>query len=91
MMKEMMNEEMPKESVADKAGLIPVPEALKGQLEPQGTLEIDYTLTNDNGAEFIKVTGIEGQSLESEPESPMSRLKRKIGYKEEKSEEAMMM
>jgi hypothetical protein len=70
---------------------IAVPEAMKGQLEEQGTIEIDYTLVDEGGVQYLKVVGVEGQPIADEPETPESRLKKKIGYKEESEEETSLM
>ena len=74
----------------NKQNYIPVPEAMKGQIEPEGTVEIEYSLVNEEGKDYLKVTSVEGQPVsEPEEETPMSRLKNKIGYKRE--EEADMI
>jgi hypothetical protein len=70
---------------------IPVPESLKGQLEQQGTLEIDYTLVDEGGTQYIKVSGVEGQPISEEPETPMARMKKKMGYREESEEESNLL
>lgn len=69
---------------------IPVPESMKGQLEQEGTLEIEYSLVNENGMDYIKVNSVEGQPVAVEQESPMSRMKKKMGYKEEQTEDLTM-
>lgn len=69
---------------------IPVPESMKGQIEPEGTLEIEYSLVNEEGRDYIKVNSVEGESVEApEPMDPMSKMKRKIGYTEESDEMSM--
>lgn len=68
----------------NKMNYIPVPESMKGQIEPEGTLEIEYSLVNENGMDYLKVTSVEGQSVETpEEDNPMNRMKKKIGYTEE--------
>lgn len=69
---------------------IAVPESLKGQIEEQGSLEIDYSLVEENGVTYLKVTGVEGNPVESEPESPEAKMKKKMGYSEESETEMMM-
>jgi len=67
----------------NKPNCIAIPEALKGQLEAEGELEVSYKLTEDESGSYIEVTSVEGQPVASEPESPESRLKGKVGYTEE--------
>jgi len=67
----------------NKPNCIQIPEALKGQLEPEGELEISYRLTGEEGNQSLEITGIEGEPVASEPESPMSRMKSRMGYKED--------
>ena len=70
---------------------IPVPESMKGQIEPEGTVEVEYTLVNEEGRDYLKITSVEGQSVEApEPTDPLSKMKRKIGYREEESDEVSM-
>ena len=74
----------------NKMNYIPVPEPMKGQLEPEGTLEIEYSLVNENGMDYLKVTSVEGQPVEApEMDDPMSRMKKKIGYTEESEDMSM--
>ena len=75
----------------DKMNYIPLPEAMKGQIEPEGTLEIEYSIVNEEGKDYLKVVSVEGQPVSTpEPETPMSRLKNKIGYKGQETEDDMM-
>lgn len=60
---------------------IKIPEAMKDQLEPEGTLEIAYKLTDNEGVPYIQVTAVEGESVESPDESPMDRMANKMGMK----------
>jgi hypothetical protein len=71
---------------------IKIPEAMKDQLEPEGTLEIAYKLTEKEGVPYIQVTSVEGESVEVAEESPMDRMASKMGMKKKfggpKAEEA---
>jgi hypothetical protein len=63
-----------------KENCINVPEAMKGQLEPEGTLEIGYKLVDSEGGQYLQVTDIEGQTVESvEPENPLDKMANKMG------------
>lgn len=73
---------------------IPIPESLRGQLEENGTLEIDYTLVNEGGVDYLKVSAVEGNPVGdvTEPATPEETLKKKIGFKgPEVSEEPEMI
>lgn len=76
----------------DKMNYIPVPESMKGQVEPEGTVEVEYTLVNEEGRDYLKIKSVEGQSVEApEAVDPLSKMKRKIGYREEEENDEMSM
>ena len=58
---------------------IAVPEAMKGNLEPEGILEMSYKLVDKDGTQYIQVTDVEGNPVESSPETPLDKMANKMG------------
>ena len=60
---------------------INIPEAMKGQLEPEGTLEVSYKLIDKEGGQYLQVTAVEGEEIAQAPENPLDKMANKMGVK----------
>lgn len=57
---------------------ISIPQAMQGQLEPEGTLEVSYKLVDKDGGQYIQVTSVEGEEITA-PETPLDKMADKMG------------